>query len=92
MKSSNSRIKGKGWKKLSTTTSTQDDEDDDEGEGQVALVAPPPKQRGCCSKNKKKAPSVLKTMAKSFGIMFLSSAVLKVFHDLLAFAGPQLLR
>lgn len=41
---------------------------------------------------KKKEPSLLKVLLKTFGPFFLIGSVFKLFQDLLSFVNPQLLR
>ena len=40
----------------------------------------------------KSTPGVMKTLTKTFGCYFLSGAVFKLFHDILQFVSPQLLK
>ena len=40
----------------------------------------------------KTTPGVVKTLIKTFGCYFLSGAVFKLFHDVLQFVAPQLLK
>jgi len=39
-----------------------------------------------------KTPGTIKTLIKTFGSYFLSGAVFKLFHDILQFVSPQLLK
>ena len=79
--------KGFRWHKLSTTTSFSQDKDD-----QVALVTGKttlPKSRCCGSRRR---PSLVWALVKTFWKMFVAAGFFKLGQDLLAFAGPQLLK
>ena len=66
-----------GWRRVES-------EEEEEGEGK--------RGRGRGRGKRKKEPSLVFTLAKTFGSAYLLAAVFKLAQDLLGFVGPQVLR